>query len=101
MTTNPSNRLLDGGIMGNFPVRTVGQMIKRAREHKDMTQKELGRLLGLRHGNFIGLIESGHSVVPYYRIPRLCSLLDLDPVDLFRRVMSERDPEMARCLWER
>jgi transcriptional regulator with XRE-family HTH domain len=85
--------------MQKAAVMKPGEMIREAREGKDMTQQELGRLLGLRYGNFIGMLESGHSVVPYNRIPQLCSLLDLNPVELCRRVMSERDPEMAKCLW--
>jgi transcriptional regulator with XRE-family HTH domain len=78
---------------------TAGQMIKEARLEKDMTQEEIGKLLGFRQGNFVGMMEMNRSAIPYNRIPQICNLLDLSPIALFKLVMMDRDPEMARCLW--
>lgn len=78
---------------------TAGEMIKEARLEKDMTQHELGRLLGFRQGNFVGMFEKGRSAIPIDRIPEICRLLDLNPYLMFKLVLRERAPEMARCLW--
>ncbi|MDX9788811.1 MAG: helix-turn-helix transcriptional regulator [Desulfobacterales bacterium] len=79
-------------------VSKASRMIRDARVKKGWTQLQIGKMMGHNYGNFIGMIESGASQVPFDMIPQLCSLLDLDPKKLLREVMLCRHPELAKYL---
>lgn len=80
------------------PVSKASKMIRTARLKKRWTQRQLGKMLGHNYGNFVGMIETGASQVPFDMIPQLSSLLDLDPKKLLREVMICRHPDLAKYL---
>lgn len=55
----------------------IGAIIREAREKKDLTQLELGHILGFSNSMFIHLIESGKSKVPMRVLGTLIILLNL------------------------
>jgi transcriptional regulator with XRE-family HTH domain len=76
----------------------ASEMIRKARKKKGWTQQELGTMLGYGYGNFVGMMESSASKIPFDLIPRLCELLDLDPRKLLKEVMISRHPTVAKFL---
>lgn len=80
------------------PVSKASLMIRAARLQKGWSQRQLGGMLGHNYGNFVGMIETGASQVPFDLIPQLSSLLDLDPKILLREVMICRHPTLAKYL---
>lgn len=57
----------------------TGRILRAARLKKDATQRDVGKALGLRYGNFIALVERGQCALPAKRIPEICAVLDLKP----------------------
>jgi len=76
----------------------AGALIKRTREAKGWSQLEFGKMLGFKRGNFICMVESGQSDLPFEKIPIVCELLDLDPRELLREAMSSRYPNLVKYL---
>jgi transcriptional regulator with XRE-family HTH domain len=78
--------------------KTIGKIIQKARSKKGYSLADVGKLLGYRYGNFIGMIENGKSPLPLEKIPAICEALDLDAKELFKRVMEIRHPKLARFI---
>jgi hypothetical protein len=49
-------------------------------------------MLGYKQANFISMVETGQSELPFEKIPLPCELLDLDPRELLREAMTSRYP---------
>ena len=84
--------------MNNDNRMRLGKMIKEARITKGWPQLELGKMLGYRYGHFVGSLENGKAEIPYEKIPALSELLDLNPRELLKDVMSIRHPEVVQYL---
>ena len=39
--------------------KKVGRLIRSARMHRGLTQKDLAKKLGVRSGSYVGMLESG------------------------------------------
>jgi transcriptional regulator with XRE-family HTH domain len=76
----------------------AGSMIKQAREARGWSQLELAIMLGYKRGNFLSMLETGASELPFEKIPLLCELLDLDPRELLREAMTSRYPNLVKYL---
>lgn len=72
----------------------IGQLIRTRREDLGLTQNDLGRLLGLKYGNFIGMLETGKAAFPMARVLDYAKALEVDPPDLLRVVFQEMFPDL-------
>lgn len=59
-----------------------GNLVRNAREAKDMNQEQLGDAVGM-HKNYIGMIERGERNVSLRKAIPLIQYLDLDIRELF------------------
>jgi transcriptional regulator with XRE-family HTH domain len=57
-----------------------------------MTQTELARAIGLKHPNFISMIESQKSQFPVPRSLQFAEVLEMDPTWFVERVLSYEAP---------
>ena len=56
---------------------------KRTRQHRQITQAGLAKLMGYTSGQFISNIERGLSLVPVQDIPKICYHLETDPNEMY------------------
>ncbi|MFE7497581.1 helix-turn-helix domain-containing protein [Streptomyces albidoflavus] len=60
----------------------VSRLIRHARQRAGVTQEHLGRQAGLSRGSITN-IEAGTQMPPLYRLARIASALNVQPVELF------------------
>jgi len=70
--------------------QAVAGVLARARERKNLSQRELAARLKRPH-SVIGMIESNQRQVNVPEFIAIAETLDVDPLDLFRQVLRERD----------
>jgi ribosome-binding protein aMBF1 (putative translation factor) len=69
--------------------QAVASVIAKARERKELSQRELAARLKRPH-SVIGMIESNQRQVNVPEFIALAEALDIDPAELFRQVLRER-----------
>jgi transcriptional regulator with XRE-family HTH domain len=74
----------------------VGPMIKERREELGMTQNDLGRALGYKYGNFIGMLENGNALFPLERWEDYAEALKFKKHEFLEAVMTEKYPSILR-----
>jgi len=72
----------------------VGNMIVQKREQLGLTQYEVGKKLGYKHGNYIGMLEKGQSYFPVEKWEAYANALGLDKKTFLRAVIEEAYPSM-------
>lgn len=75
---------------------TIGERIRREREKKNMTQKELAEKLG-KTKNTITEIEKGRSVGQWEKLGELCDILDVSADYILGREKKEKDEKIPRA----
>ena len=70
--------------------QAVSVVLARARERKNLSQRELAALLKRPH-SVIGMIESNQRQVNVPEFIAIAETLGFEPLDLFRQVLRERD----------
>lgn len=70
--------------------QAVAVVLARARERKNLSQRELAAILKRPH-SVIGMIESNQRQVNLPEFIAIAETLRVDPLDLFRQVLRERD----------
>ena len=81
---------------------TVGQRIKRIRQHRGMTQKQLGILLGFPENTAdvrIAQYESGTRTPKAEVIKKLTDLLSVSPTVFSHNICCSRDDFMQSIFW--
>ena len=68
--------------------QSVAKVIARARERKNLSQRDLAALLKRPH-SVIGMIESNQRQVNVPEFIAIAEAIGADPIDLFRQVMRE------------
>ena len=63
-----------------------GELVRRRREQLDMSQEELGALVGI-HRTYIGKIELANRVVDLDTAIKICKVLKLDLSDFIKAHM--------------
>lgn len=58
------------------------QRIKTIREERNLSQDELGKMMG-RNGNYIRGIETGQKNVGILHVIKLCEVLNISPTEFF------------------
>jgi len=69
--------------------RAVANVLARAREQHDLSQRELAAKLKRPH-SVVGMIESHQRQVNVPEFITICEAIGVDPLELFRQVLRER-----------
>lgn len=77
---------------------SIGKLIKDYRERRNLTQNDLGRKLGYKYGNFVGMIETGASQFPLGKCLDYADALDIDRTLFIETAMKELYPELVPYL---
>ena len=65
--------------------KRIGQLIRSARMHRGLTQKDLARKLGVRSGSYVGMLESGLCKgIGISRLEEIATFLNVQGTDLYR-----------------
>jgi transcriptional regulator with XRE-family HTH domain len=70
--------------------RAVASVLARSRERNELSQRDLAALLKRPH-SVVGMIESNQRQVNVPEFIAIAEALDVDPIELFRQVLRERD----------
>src|SRR3954453_23030910 len=68
------------------------EIIAARRTELSMTQTELARAIGLKHPNFISMIESQKSPFPLSRVLQFAEALEMDPTWFVEKALSYEAP---------
>ena len=71
---------------------TIGELIKKYREERELSQEELAKLLGYKSRSTIQKIESGEREVPRKMIAQLSIVLNVDPLELLKENEKSSSP---------
>jgi transcriptional regulator with XRE-family HTH domain len=69
--------------------KAVAAVLAKAREQKNLSQRDLALLLKRPH-SVVGMIETNQRQVNIPEFFAIAEALDVDPLELFRRVVRER-----------
>jgi transcriptional regulator with XRE-family HTH domain len=69
--------------------KAVAAVLAKAREQKNLSQRDLALLLKRPH-SVVGMIETNQRQVNMPEFFAIAEALDVDPLELFRRVVRER-----------
>jgi len=72
---------------------TVAEYLTRQIDLSGKTQAEIAQEAGFNKPNIISMIKKGETKLPVSKIANMARALNLDPLNLFRMVMSEYEPE--------
>lgn len=75
----------------------TGELIKKARMKKGLTQAELAKKLGYSIPQFISLIENGHSKVPLSIVKELVNILKIPKSSLIKALIVEYKKEVDKA----
>ena len=65
--------------------KKVGRLIRTARMHRGLTQKDLAKKLGVRSGSYVGMLESGLCKgIGIGRLEEIASFLHVNGVERYR-----------------
>src|SRR3954447_16741269 len=65
--------------------KKVGRLIRSARMHRGLTQKDLAKKLGVRSGSYVGMLESGLCKgIGISRLEEIAGFLNVQGVDRYR-----------------
>ena len=70
--------------------RAVARALARARQRTELSQRELAKLLKRPH-SVIAMIETNQRQVNVPEFIAVAEAMDLDPLELFRQVLRERN----------
>jgi hypothetical protein len=72
----------------------LASFIRRRREELGLTQTQLGRRLGLKQGNFCGMVEKGQSPFPMERWLDWARALEVRPEDFLPMALESVHPSV-------
>ena len=76
----------------------VGPLIRKKREELGLTQNDVGRALGYRYGNFVGMVEKGNSPFPLEKAIAFADVLEIPRHKLIEAAISELYPHLLPYL---
>jgi len=77
----------------------VGALLKRRRESLGWTQKEIAQVLGYENANYVSMLESGSSKIPFTKITKITKAYCLDRLYIIIMI-SQLYPEYWRLINE-
>jgi transcriptional regulator with XRE-family HTH domain len=80
--------------------REAGQWLKRLREAKGVSQRDLAETVGIEYYTFISQVESGRGRIPPDRFRDWASALGVPPREFVTKLMRYYDPVTYRILFD-
>jgi transcriptional regulator with XRE-family HTH domain len=72
----------------------IGNFILNRRQALDLTQLDVAKKLGYKHGNFIGMLEKGQAYFPVEKWKAYARALQTNELQFLRIVLEECYPDM-------
>ena len=72
----------------------IGNFILNRRQELGLTQMDVAKKLGYKHGNFIGMLEKGQSFFPVDKWKAYARALQIKELPFLRVVLEEFYPDM-------
>ncbi len=66
-----------------------GELIKKYREKRKMTQRQLADSLSYPNPQFVSLVENKHSKLPEYSASAYCTVLKINPAVMKKSLVNE------------
>lgn len=79
---------------------TVAEYLDRQIDLSGKTQTEIAREAGFNKPNIITMLKKGQTKLPVAKVAAMAKALGIDPIHLFRMVMSEYEPETWTAIEE-
>lgn len=76
--------------------KTIGKLLKKAREDKNLTQQDVADLMGYGTPQFVSNIERGISKIPDRSIKKVCELLGLQVEEIVDLLAEQRKQDLMR-----
>jgi transcriptional regulator with XRE-family HTH domain len=76
----------------------TANLLAKAIENSDLTQREIADRVGFRHANIISMLKSGETRVPLNRIPALAQTLGIDEREFLILAIQEYHPGVHEVL---
>ena len=77
---------------------SVGKYLKKMRSQADVSQNEVGRILGYKNGQLVSNWERGDQDAPLEALPRLIKLYNLDTRILLKLLIDDSEKRFRRLL---
>jgi len=74
--------------MKNTILINFGKNVRLERQKKGLTQEELAFRAGV-HRTYIGMIERGEKNITLINIAKICSALEIPPIELFGNIKND------------
>ena len=78
----------------------TANMLAKALEESDLTQREVADRVGFRNANIVSMMKTGETRVPLDRIPKLAQTLSMDEQDFLILAIQEYHPGVHEVLVE-
>lgn len=62
--------------------KLIGERVRFYRKQKGLTQEQLAEFIDFNTKS-VSLLENGHNYIALNKLPKLCSILDISPCQLF------------------
>ena len=72
------------------------EFIEREINASRIKQSDIAKELGYKNANMIAIIKSGRTKLPVEKVPKLASILRIDPAFMLRKMLMEYDPEKLK-----
>lgn len=80
--------------------REAGAWLRRLRENRGFTQRQLAECVGIDYYTFVSQIESGRGRIPADRYQKWANALEVDPKDFVRNILSFYEPATYKILFD-
>jgi transcriptional regulator with XRE-family HTH domain len=98
MYTNPQRR--SAKLTQKLRIK-AGRWLRKLREKRGLSQRELARKVGAEHDAFISQLENGKGRIPPDRYLIWADALGVEPRDFVGKLMSYYDPVTHRIIFGR
>jgi DNA-binding XRE family transcriptional regulator len=92
-------QLAKAGSQGGSLSQEAGAWLQQLRTRAGLSQTELAERLGLKYPTFIAQVENGFGRVPTECMQAWAEILEVEPADFARRLLSYYEPELHRLLF--
>lgn len=80
--------------------REAGRWLKELREQRQLSQRELAKLVGVDYYTFIAQLEAGRGRIPPDRYVKWAEALGISPAEFVKELMRFYDPVTYQILFD-
>ena len=82
----------------NAKLSSIGQYLRQKRKDANLSQNEVGRLLGYKNGQFVSNWERGDQEPPAETLPKLVRIYKINEEELLRVLLEDSEQFYRRIL---